>query len=181
MIAAALAALPIISQVGQGLINGVSQDVSNIFGTSGSSGAGQNVPAAGSSGSANSTQQAPAPSTVAQHLSSSMLHVLTQAQTDLDQLGSFAGGQGSISKSQFEAAAQNAGSAVGQSPAAATHAADEVFNTLDSSGTGQISSTQLGSFLNTVQSQAISKYQAAESLMSSFAGGMQNLLPPTVA
>jgi len=182
LIAAALTALPLIAQAGQGLISAVSQDVTSFLGAGPTSGAGQNVPDSAASGSAASTEgasAAPSPitlSSVAQTLSSHVLGALNAAQGDLSGVASFASGQSGVSKSQLESAAQSVGGLLGQSPAASTSAADQLFNAIDPSGGGQITSSQLGAYLGQLQSQATAKYQAADSLVNGFAGQMSGLL-----
>ena len=75
MLVAALAALPLIEQVGQGLATSVANTVSNLFGSSSAATSGQNVPSACASSSASSTQ----PSS-ASPLSQSMTNALLQLQ-----------------------------------------------------------------------------------------------------
>jgi hypothetical protein len=182
LIAAALTALPLIAQAGQGLINIIGQDLSSFLGIGQT---GQNVPGSASSGTAGSTQAAPAPVTLnsaAHNLSSGVLGVLNRAQGDLAATTSFAGGHSGISKSQFESAAQSVSGLLGQSSTAATSAADQVFDAIDTTGSGQITAGQLGAFLGQAQSQASAKYQAADSLVSNFTGQMASLVsarPPT--
>jgi len=135
---AALSALPIIAQAGQGLINTIGQDVASIFGAPQSGAGGQNVQ--GSAGSSQ-TDAASAPATVnsaAQTLSSSVMSMLNSVQSDFGAASSFASGKTGISKSQLEQAAQAVGGAAG--PAAA----DQAFNAIDTSGSGQITVSQLG-------------------------------------
>jgi hypothetical protein len=178
LIAAALTALPLLVQAGQGLINTVSQDVASFLGAGQTGGAGQNVPASAGSGPAGSTSAA-SPVTLssgAHNLSAGVLGVLSAAQGDLAAASSFAGGQSGVSKPQLEGVAQSISGALHQNPAAATHAAGQVFDAIDTSGSGQITSAQLGSYLGQLQSQASAKYRAADSLVTNFAGQMSGLL-----
>jgi type IV secretory pathway VirJ component len=170
LVAAALAALPLIAQAGQGLIKTVSQDISSFLGGASSASTGQNVPA-----SANT----PSVASAAQTLSSDMLSVLSSAQTSLGNVASFASGQSGVSKQQLEGAASSVASFLGQSPTAATSAADQVFSALDPGGTGQVSGPQLANYLSQVQSQAASKYQAAGALTNGYLQQAASLLTST--
>ncbi len=159
MIAAALAALPLIAEVGQGVIKAVGHDVAALFGQGQSAQTGQNVPA-----QANSTTLTGA----AQSLSSSMMGVLTQVQNGLGQIDDFASGQSALNKTQFENAAIGAANTLGQNPTTAKAAADKVFDQIDTGHTGQITEPQLTSYLTQQQSVATAKYQAASGLVGNF-------------
>ena len=159
MIAAALAALPIIAEVGQGLIKTVGKDVASLFGAAPANQTGQNVPA-----QANSATLTGA----AQSLSSGMMGVLTQVQSSLGQIDDFASGQSTLSKTQLENAAIGAANTLGQNPVTAKATADKVFDQIDTGHTGQITEPQLTSYLSQQQSAATAKYQAASGLVGNF-------------
>jgi hypothetical protein len=159
LIAAALAALPLIAEAGQGLIKTVGHDVASLFGAGQPAQAGQNVPAP-----ANSTTLSGA----AQSLSSGMMSVLTQVQNSLGQIDDFANGQSTLNKTQFENAAIGAANTLGQNPTTAKAAADKVFDQIDTGHTGQITEPQLTSYLSQQQSAATAKYQAASGLGGAF-------------
>lgn len=166
MIAAALSALPLLSQMGQGLISSVGQDVAGLFDSASSALTGQNV-----QGSANSGAGATTPATVSstgQALSSSMLNAFTAAQADLKSIT-----QSGVSKSDFESAAQALASATGQNSAGATQTADQIFSAADSSGSATVTPSQLSSYLGHAANQ---KYQAADGLLNGLIGQMSGLL-----
>jgi len=106
LIAAALGALPLLAQAGQGLIGAVSQDVTSFLSAGQTNGAGQNVPgSAGSVPAASSGPPSPMTlSSVAQHLSSSVLGALNTAQSDLSDVASFASGRSGTSSAKYQAA-----------------------------------------------------------------------------
>jgi hypothetical protein len=176
LIAAALSAIPLIAQAGQGLINSVGQEVGSFLGVGQS---GQNVPGSAGSGAAGSPPSGGASpitvSSVAHGLSSDVMGVLNRAQGDLSAASSFASGQSGISKSQFESAAQTIAGALGQNPNAATAAAGQVFDAVNTSAGGEVTSAQLGGYLGQLQSQASASYQAASSLVSHLAGQTSTL------
>jgi hypothetical protein len=175
LIAAALSAIPLIAQAGQGLINTVGQDVSSFLGAGQT---GQNVPASAGSGTAGATQSANpiTLSSVARSLSSDVMSALNGAQHGLGAASSFAGGQSSLSKSQFESAAQTISGALGQNPGAAAGAAGQVFDAINTNGSGQITAGQVDAYLGQLQTQATGKYQAAANLVNGVAGQMSSLL-----
>jgi hypothetical protein len=166
---AALSALPLIAQAGQGLISTIGQDVASFFGAPPAGSTGQNV-----QGPASPTQSPSTVSAASQSLSSSVMSVLNAVQSDLSQVGDFASGKTGVTKFELEQAAQSVGAALGQSPAAASAGADQAFGAIDTAGSGQITVSQLGAYLG--QTQASQKYQAADNLVNGFLSQMSGLL-----
>jgi hypothetical protein len=74
LIVAALAALPLIEQVGQGLASSVANTVSNLFSSSSTAASGQNVPSGTAPSSASSTQPSSA-STLSQSVTNTLLQL----------------------------------------------------------------------------------------------------------
>jgi hypothetical protein len=127
LIAAALSALPLLAQAGQGLISTVSQDVGSFLGAGQTGGAGQNVPGSAGSGTAGSSQGASGSSSpitlssVAQNLSSRVLDALNAAQSDLSSvagaaspLGARLGHLQSQASASYQAADSLSNSLMGQ-------------------------------------------------------------------
>jgi len=89
-------------------------------------------------------------------------------------------GDGTVSQSEFASAYQSLGGAGGghhhhhhmsasQGQDGSTSAADQLFSSVDTNGDGQVSTTELSSFLAQRQQQAeqgVAQYQAADSLVS---------------
>jgi hypothetical protein len=105
-----------------------------------------------------------------------MLGVLASVQSDLGAFSSFASGRTGIGRPQLEAAAAGAATFLGQSPSAAKHAADTVFDAIDQAHSGQITEPQLAAYLSAAQSQASAKYQAAGALAGGFVHQLAGLL-----
>ncbi len=105
-----------------------------------------------------------------------MLGVLSAVQSSLGQVGSSAGGQTGVTQKQLEGAAASVASFRGENPTEAKAAADQAFNAIGGNRNGEITGTQLASFLHQAQSEASAKYQAAGSLVSNFVHGAAGLL-----
>ena len=202
MITAALGALPLISQVGQGLAATLKQDLSSFLALGQG---GQNVPGSATSDSAPSSQAGgPAPSppsfpALAQtfrHDATNLLLSLQGATTSLSSASPSTiasdliqainpNGDGTITKAQFEAAFQNLATAGGHHGhhfgwvQGSTQFADQLFSSIDSNGDGQLTGAELTSFIGQAQQQAASRYQAAQSLVSNFETQLKGLLSPT--
>jgi hypothetical protein len=193
LITAALAALPLISEVGQGVAKTLKQDLAGFLALGQ---AGQNVPGAASS-TAPAAQGAPPQSfpALAQAFRHDLSSLLLTAQ---GAAGSLAGadpstiasdliqainpnGDGTISKTQFETAFQTAAGAVGGSDhpswsQAATHLADHLFGAIDTNGDGRLTAAELTAYIGQVRQNAAAKYQAVQSFVAGIEGQLQGLV-----
>jgi hypothetical protein len=199
LITAALAAMPLIEQAGQGLASTITHDLAGLFSAFKGAHAGQKSPSSASSASASSAASAASsaaatlPGGLGAGLGGGVMNALLAFQQVGSQLTSFdpasaaakaiasadTNSDGTLSKTEFETGLQNllghhAGPAGASS--ALTGLADKMFAKVDSNSDGQVSAAELTSYLGSAQQKAAAAYQSVDSLLTGLLGQASSAL-----